>query len=226
MITALQNFISKKGKFVFILLLVVVIISFVLYLSQGTSIFDFFPDPNRQKKEFYGVDLNDPDQNRQLSATNRVASRFGAIIEPSAEAIEQADRQYVENMQSQIQAAFRAGRENIDQEALQRLFGYMQSWPNFPKSLKIREIARSVLRIMSFPVLNSCKLFWITWQIAGICFPCILMIRINDYFLDYVKRMDPSLGRGELNKSLKLCWREMVFPVEVWKVFSFSFPGQ
>lgn len=199
MITALQNFISKKGKFVFILLLVVVIISFVLYLSQGTSIFDFFPDPNRQKKEFYGVDLNDPDQNRQLSATNRVASRFGAIIEPSAEAMEQADRQYVENMQSQIQAAFRAGRENIDQEALQRLFGYMQSWPNFPKSLKIREIARSGFADYEFSQ-SSIRAKIIMDHLADRWNLLPLYLndpRINDYFLDYVKRMDPSLGSEE-----------------------------
>ena len=51
MITALQNFISKKGKFVFVLLLFVVVISFVLYLAQGASVFDLLPDPNKEKKE-------------------------------------------------------------------------------------------------------------------------------------------------------------------------------
>ena len=55
MITALQNFISKKGKFVFVLLLFVVVISFVLYLSQGSSVFDLLPDPTREKKELYGL---------------------------------------------------------------------------------------------------------------------------------------------------------------------------
>ncbi len=60
MITALQNFISKKGKFVFVLLLIVVVISFMLYLAQDHSIFDLLPDSNREKKEFYGYDFNDP----------------------------------------------------------------------------------------------------------------------------------------------------------------------
>ena len=97
MITALQHFISKKGKFVFVLLLLVVIVSFVLYLAQGSSVFDLFPDPNRQKKDFYGTDLNDPDKNRLLSMTNRVASDFGAIVEPLSEDAEVSDRKYIEN---------------------------------------------------------------------------------------------------------------------------------
>ena len=82
MITAIQNFISKKGKIVFVLLLFVVVVSFVLYLAQGASVFDLLPDPNREKKEFYGHDLNDPDEMRFLSIENRVASDFGAVIPP------------------------------------------------------------------------------------------------------------------------------------------------
>lgn len=50
MITALQHFISKKGKFVFILLLLLVVVSFVLYLSQGSSVFDLMSDGGREKK--------------------------------------------------------------------------------------------------------------------------------------------------------------------------------
>ena len=52
MITALQNFISSRGKFVFVLLLIVVVVAFVLYLAQGASVFDLLPDPNREKKNF------------------------------------------------------------------------------------------------------------------------------------------------------------------------------
>ena len=50
MITALQNFISSRGKFVFVLLLIVVVVAFVLYLAQGASVFDLLPDPNREKR--------------------------------------------------------------------------------------------------------------------------------------------------------------------------------
>ena len=111
--------------------------------------------------------------------------------------MEQADRQYVENMQSQIQAAFRAGRKHRPR-GFARLFGYMQSWPNFPKSLKIREIARSGFADYEFSQSSiRAKIIMDHLQIAGICFPCILMILINDYFLDYVKRMDSSLGSEE-----------------------------
>ena len=143
MITALQNFISKKGKIVFVLLLFVVIISFVLYLAQGTSIFDLLPDPNRQKKEFYGYDLNDPDQMRYLSVENRVASDFGAVIPPLEESIEEADKKFMESLQAQLQAALQTNQQDVDRSALQRLFGFMQSWPNLPKNFKVREIARS-----------------------------------------------------------------------------------
>ena len=56
--------------------------------------------------------------------------------------MEVADQSYIEGLQQQMQAAFRANPEEIDQEALQRMFQYMQ-WPNFSRDFKIREIARS-----------------------------------------------------------------------------------
>ena len=144
MITALQNFISRKGKPVFLFLLVVVCVSFVLYLSQGTSIFDFMPDPNREKKEFYGTDLNDPEQRRVLSVTNKVAADLGAIISPTREVLEEADVRYFENLQAQLRAAYQPeNRDKINQEALQSMFGYMQSWRNFPDAVKVMAIARS-----------------------------------------------------------------------------------
>ena len=52
MITALQNFISKQSKVLFPVLLIVIVVSFVLYLSQGSSIFDLLPDPTREKKNY------------------------------------------------------------------------------------------------------------------------------------------------------------------------------
>ena len=103
MITALQNFISKKSKFLFPVLLLVIIVSFVLYLSQGSSVFDLLPDPTREKKELYGVDLNDPDQRRLITLSNRVASDFGAIVSPTDEAMEKAERQFLENLQNMHQ---------------------------------------------------------------------------------------------------------------------------
>ncbi len=144
MITALQNFISRKGKPVFLFLLIVVCVSFVLYLSQGTSIFDFMPDPNREKKEFYGTDLNDPEQRRVLSVTNKVAADLGAIISPTREVLKEADIRYFENLQARLRAAYQPeNRDKIDQEALQSMFGYMQSWRNFPDAVKVMAIARS-----------------------------------------------------------------------------------
>jgi hypothetical protein len=143
MITALQHFISKKGKFVFILLLLLVIVSFVLYLSQGSSVFDLMSDGGREKKEFYGYDWNDPDQRRFLNVTSRAAGSVGVLISPIQEAVDVEDNAYIQGLQKQMQAAFRANPEEIDQEALQRMFQYMQAWPNFSRDFKVREIARS-----------------------------------------------------------------------------------
>ena len=49
MITALQNFISKQSKVLFPVLLIVIIVSFVLYLSQGSSVFDLLPDQTENR---------------------------------------------------------------------------------------------------------------------------------------------------------------------------------
>ena len=119
MITAIQNFISKKGKIVFVLLLFVVVVSFVLYLAQGASVFDLLPDPNREKKEFYGHDLNDPDEMRFLSIENRVASDFGAVIPPLAESMDVADRKFMESLQAQLQAGFQSNQQDFDRSTLQ-----------------------------------------------------------------------------------------------------------
>jgi len=143
MITSLQNFISTKGKFVFVLLLLLVVVSFVLYLSQGSSVFDLFPDPNRETKQFYGYDWNDPDQRRYLGTSTRVASDFGAVVAPNAEVLQTAQYAYLQRLQSRMQAAFQANPEEVDREALQQMFSYMQAWPNFPNEMKAREIARS-----------------------------------------------------------------------------------
>ena len=144
MITALQNFISRKGKPFFFLLLIVVVVSFVLYLSQGTSIFDFISDPNREKKIFYGVDMNDPDERRVLSITNQVAADLGAIVSPTKEILDRADARYFNNLQNQLRAAYQPeNRDKLDQEVMQNMFGYMQSWRNFPDAVKVMAIARS-----------------------------------------------------------------------------------
>jgi len=143
MITALQHFISKKGKFVFILLLLLVVVSFVLYLSQGSSVFDLMSDGGREKKEFFGYDWNDPDQRRFLNVTTRAAGAVGAWLSPTQDVVAKADDSYMQGLQQQMQAAFRASPGEVDQDAMQRMFQYMQAWPNFSRDFKVREIARS-----------------------------------------------------------------------------------
>ena len=197
MITALQNFISKQSKVLFPVLLLVIVVSFVLYLSQGSSIFDLLPDPTREKKELYGVDLNDPDQRRIINLSNRVASDFGAIVSPTDEAMENADRQFLENLQSQIQAAFQANQDDIDRNALQRLFGFMQQWPNLPKSIKVKEIARSGLYDFEFSESSVQSKITLDGQADKWSFLPLSINhpRINLRFDEFIKSLDPRLGK-------------------------------
>ena len=53
--------------------------------------FDLLPDPNHEKKELYGVDLNDPDKRRVGTVSNRVAANVGAMVTPTEEAMEKAE---------------------------------------------------------------------------------------------------------------------------------------
>ena len=199
MITALQNFISKQSKILFPVLLLVIVVSFVLYLSQGSSIFDLLPDPSREKKELYGVDLNDPDQRRVINLSNRVASDFGAIVSPTDEAMENADRQFLENLQAQIQAAFQSNQENVDRNALQRLFGFMQQWPNLPKSLKVKEIARSGMYDFEFSESSTQSKITLDGQADrwGFLPMHINHPRINVRFDEFINSLDPGLANDE-----------------------------
>jgi hypothetical protein len=202
MITALQHFISKKGKFVFVLLLLLVIVSFVLYLSQGSSVFDLMSDGGREKKEFFGYDWNNPDQRRFLNITTRAAGALGVLISPTQQTVEKADNAYIQGLQQQIQAAFRANPEEVDQEAMQRLFQYMQAWPNFSRDFKVREIARSGAYDADFldqsiktrVVLSGQADAW-DFLPSNINHPAI-----NSEFIKFLTSIDPSL-ESEDNRS-------------------------
>ena len=202
MITALQNLISKGGKLVILPLLLVVIIAFVLYLAQGTSVFDFFPDPSYEKEEFYGVDLNDPEQMRVLSVQNRIASDLGAIVPPLADAMENADEQFLDSLRGQLQAAFQGDQANVDRNAVQQLFGFIQSWPTLPKDFKVREIARSGMyesvfsqaSIRAMLVMDGIARSWKYLSDED------NHIGINNGFNKYVSNLAPSL-QSEENRS-------------------------
>ena len=95
MITALQNLISGKGgKVLFSLLLLVVCVSFVLYLSQGSSVFDFLPSDSRYREDYYGQDLNNPEVYTSLSLTHRVAADVGAVVVPTSKVMEAAENRF------------------------------------------------------------------------------------------------------------------------------------
>ena len=61
-----------------------------------------------------------------------MAADLGAVISPTREVLQKADAQYFENLQNQLRAAYQPeNRDKVDQEALQNMFGYMQSMENF-----------------------------------------------------------------------------------------------
>ena len=63
--------------------------------------------------------------------------------------------------------AFQANQEDVDQQALQRLFGFMQAWP-ISRELKVREIARSGAYDRLFGEHRKSEGFWMGRQTPGI----------------------------------------------------------
>ena len=160
MITALQNLISGKlGKVLFSLLLLIIVVSFVLYLSQGSSIFDLLPDESRNRQVYYDRDLNDPDVYGTLEVSHRVAADFGAIIVPSSKVMDEAENRFYPDIPQQNQRALmsrymemqnRLGelpeefRQQLQQSLsseFQRINYVMNNWAYLPRAQKARLIA-------------------------------------------------------------------------------------
>ena len=182
-----------------------VVVSFVLYLSQGSSVFDLMSDGGREKKEFYGYDWNNPDQRRFLNVTSRAAGAVGVLVSPTQEVVEAADNSYMQGLQQQIQAAFRANPDKVDQEALQQMFQYMQAWSNFPRDFKVREIARSGAYDGEFLDQSIKSRVALAGQADAWSF---LPLNVNDpaintEFINFLSSIDPSL-RSEDNRTAAL----------------------
>lgn len=160
MITALQNLISgKMGKVFFTLLLLIIVVSFVLYLSQGNSVFDHLGESGR-KRDFYGHDLNDVDVNRYLSVSHSIAADVGAVVVPDSESLQAASARFHPEVPRRMQAnimgqyqEFMAQMGSVppeQQQNLHQLFrrqfervqGLMNNWNFFPDPVRARIISR------------------------------------------------------------------------------------
>lgn len=196
MITALQNLISKRGKFIFIPLLLVIVVSFVLYLSPDSSIFDFLPDNQREKIEFFGHDLNDNDQMRLLNAQNRVAADFGSAVGPVGEVMEKADANFLQYMNAELQRAFASNPQDVDRTQLQYLFQAIQSWPYQPKRLKVRRIVMSGLYDAEFSKASVQSKLALDAQAETWNFLPLQnnVPAANKYFTRWLVSIDPVLG--------------------------------
>ena len=91
----------------------------------------------------------------------------------------------------------------MNQGEIQRLFSFIQSWPNLPKNFKVREIARSGFYEPVFPELQS-KHSWLCCprQInGGYLSENDNHQGINDGFNDYVRELDPVLFNSDENRT-------------------------
>ena len=160
MITSLQNLISGKlGKVFFTLLLLIIVVSFVLYLSQGSSIFDLLPDESRSRQVYYDHDLNDPDVYGTLEVSHRVAADFGAIIVPASQVMDEAESRFypeipqqnqralmsrymeMQNRMGELPEEFRQQLQQSLSSEFQRINYVMNNWAYLPRAQKARLIA-------------------------------------------------------------------------------------
>ena len=202
MITALQNFISKRGKWFFVLLLVVVVVSFVLYLSQGSSVFDLLPDPRKEKKEFYGYDLNDPQERRQLNAQNTVAFDFGVALSPYGEVMDTPANRITQQYQGQLnflrsRLAFQAEQALITQfiELQQQFSRWLESSRNGKANFAARRLG---LEPEFFQSSIRVKLVMDAQADAWGLIPLQEKIpSVDEAFLKFLTEVDPILGVEE-----------------------------
>ena len=127
-----------------------------------------------------------------------MAADLGAVISPTREVLQKADAQYFENLQNQLRAAYQPeNRDKVDQEALQNMFGYMQSWRNFPDSVKVMAIARSGDYDYEFSE-SSIRAKLIMDHLANELGFLALDINhpgINSIYHDFLNQMNPMLSR-------------------------------
>ena len=127
------------------------------------------------------------------------------MVSPTQEVVEKADSSYIQGLQQQMQAAFRANPNEIDQDAMQRMFQYMQAWPNFSRDLKVREIARSGSYGADF-LDDSIKTRVVVsgqadnWNFLD---ESINHPSVNSQFVNFLTSIDPSLESDD-NRSLAL----------------------
>ena len=139
MITWLQALIEKRGKWLFIILLAVVIVSFVPYISPtGSSSLDFFSEESqRGQDQYFGYDWYNPNDQRLLTVSYQASTSMGTSIVPEEEVVIVAAEKFRQSLPGMAQAAFQAGQ----QEQAQELFGLWQQWGGIPLEQKARIIA-------------------------------------------------------------------------------------
>ena len=140
MITWLQLLIEKRGKWLFIVLLGIVIISFVPYISPtGSSSLDFFADdPYGQSDDYFNYDWNDLNDVAELNAAYQAASVFGTVSLPPQKVMDVLDQGFHQSLFGAWQSALQS-RQNPEQA--REILEMLQAWPNHSREKKAQIIA-------------------------------------------------------------------------------------
>ncbi|MGE4550123.1 MAG: hypothetical protein AAEJ57_01945, partial [Opitutales bacterium] len=134
MITWLQALIEKRGKWLFIVLLAVVIVAFVPYISPtGSSSLDFFTEESqRGRDKYFGFDWYDPNDQRWLQSQAAVSGALGTSPAPNREAWLETLRQVYSGQLEQSQ--FQARQVRLAMEAKIALLQIGATWNLLPLS--------------------------------------------------------------------------------------------
>ncbi len=219
MITALQNLISgKAGKVFFVLLLLVICVSFVLYLSQGSSVFDFLPSDSRYREDYYGKDLNDPEVYSTLSLMHQVGADIGAVVIPTSKVMEEAENRFYpevpERNRQEIMNQFMQLRERMPEDMsseimqlftdrMRRTDFLLRNWNFLPRSQRARFMAQEGQNDREF-VEGSFKAKVALEHLAdtwGFLPQEAISLGVNDKFVRFLIELDPRLA-SESNRTM------------------------
>ncbi|MBG29166.1 MAG: hypothetical protein CMI31_04085 [Opitutae bacterium] len=142
MITWLQQLIEKRGKWLFVILLAVVIVSFVPYISPtGSSSLDFFTEEaQRGRDKYFGFDWYDPNDQRWLESQAAVSGALGTSPAPSEKAWNDTLRQVFSGELEQSQ--FQGRRVRLAMEAKIALLQVGSAWNLLPRTLGDRSLSQ------------------------------------------------------------------------------------
>ena len=149
MISWLQTLIEKRGKWLFIVLLAIVIFSFVPYISPtGSSSLDLFSDgAQRGRDQYFSYDWYDPNDQRSLTIQATVSGAFGTSPKPDQNAWLETLREVYSGQLEQSE--FQDRRSRLAMEAKIALLEIGAAWELLPVALENDAIVKAFREFLS-----------------------------------------------------------------------------